>query len=257
MDAVILGLIAGVIFGLTGSGGGILATPFLMYGLKMPIHEAIVVTLITLSFTGIVGVIKLFKTKSIDWHAGVVIAIAGTIFSSLGSLLSPKIQAYTLTNIFALFLLLMAALIWRNSFHKQQEAKVFTQTQYYSRLLAIGAVSGFLNGLLGISGGVIIVSSLIIFMSFSMRAAAAVSIFIVAIVSTIGAISHYIFSPESFNGMLALIFVISSGTGMFIAAQYASLIPEAYVKRGLAIMIFMLGLFMFINQDLQTIESLF
>lgn len=257
MIAIILGAICGIIFGLTGSGGGILATPFLLYGLKLPIHEAITITLITLSVTGIVGVLRLFSSKTIDWHAGITILLSGVVFSNIGSYLNPLINAQVLTNVFAIVLLMMSALIFKNSFHQQKMLREFSKISYYIHLLAIGSIAGFLNGLLGISGGVVIVSALIIFMNYSMIDAAAISIFIVAILSSISTITHFVLTPESFNLKMAFLFISGSAIGMYFTAEYAHILPEKYVKRGLALLVFLIGAFMLINGYFTKLEKLF
>lgn len=254
MTAIILGFISGIIFGLTGSGGGILATPFLMYGLGLPIHHAISITLLTLSFTGIVGSVKLFKIITPLWQEVAIIALTGTIASLIGSLLNPLMPARELALVFAVVLLAIGYTVWTNSAAQHAPVTDNAVRKRYGVLCLVGIGAGFLNGFLGISGGVIIVSSLIILMRYPMREAAAISIMIVTIISIISTISHFFFSWRTIHWDITIAFVFSSCVGMFIAAHFAHLLPEKYIKKGLAVIILALGISM-LTTDLISDES--
>lgn len=244
---IILGLLSGVIFGLTGSGGGILATPFLIYGAGLPIHEAIGITLLTLSFTGIVGVVKSLHHKRLDLTAAYVICITGLAGSTIGSAVNPHVPARGLTIAFASILLIIASLVWYNAHRHHLEERAFNKVGYYFRLLAIGLVTGLLNGLLGISGGVIIVTSLMFFLALPLKKAASISIFVVAVISIISSIGHFFFSTAPFNYEIAIAFVASSAVGMFFSMHYAEIIPDKFAKKSLAIIIFLMSIFMFVR----------
>ncbi len=239
MSAIIFGFIVGVVFGLTGGGGGVFTTPFLVYGLNVPIHQAIGITLITLSFTGMAGLLKRSRTQVIDWRVGVVISITGIISSLIGSKLNNLISESVLSFALSVSLILISVLLWRNASHKNKEI-VDAQGKHYFKLCLIGIIAGFLNGLLGISGGIIVVSSLILFMSFPMRQAASVSILVVAIISTVSAVSHFYFSPRVVDSV-SILFVLSSMGGMIVASHFSNILPEAFLKRALAVLVFFVG----------------
>jgi uncharacterized membrane protein YfcA len=243
MSTIILGLIIGVIFGLTGGGGGVFTTPFLIYGLDMPIHQAIGVTLVTLSFTAIAGLLQRSKSRSVDWRVGGVISASGIISSLIGSSLNIMISEDNISLLLAIALILISTMLWFNASRSNSDDVIIVDSKYYYKLSLIGAVAGFLNGLLGISGGIIIVTSLILFMSFSMRKATSVAILFVAIISTVSAVSHYYLLPEIISGV-TILFVVSSMTGMVIASYFASVIPETLLKRLLALMVFSVGVAM-------------
>lgn len=62
------------------------------------------------------------------------------------------------------------------------------QIIYY---LAVGLMAGFLSGLLGIGGGVIIVPALVLLLGFAMRTAIGTSLAIVVPTALAGAILHF------------------------------------------------------------------
>lgn len=62
------------------------------------------------------------------------------------------------------------------------------QIIYY---LAVGLMAGFLSGLLGIGGGVIIVPALVLLLGFAMRTAIGTSLAIIVPTALAGAILHF------------------------------------------------------------------
>jgi uncharacterized membrane protein YfcA len=246
MSALILGLISGMIFGFTGSGGGIIATPFLMYGLGMSVHNAIGITLLTLSTTAITGLVQRFRSKIIDWQAGLIISFFGLFSSALGSYFKYTMPAKLLTILLALLFVIISILVWINSSKISVPDLSIPKRKRYIVLASIGIVAGFLNGLFGISGGVIIVPTLTLLLSYTMLQASAVSILVISIISTISSVIHfYLISSSEWNK--ALSFVIGSMVGMIIASRYANKLSDKLLKRMLATLIFGVGVSMFIN----------
>jgi uncharacterized membrane protein YfcA len=248
MSAIILGFIVGIVFGLTGGGGGVLTAPFLIYGLDIPVHQSIGITLITLSFTAIVGLLKHSRSKKIDWHAGGVISAVGIIASWLGSRLNFYISDEILSLALAICLILISMMLWHNASYKSKE--VVDNKRHYFKLCLIGIVAGFLNGLLGISGGVIVTTSLILFMSFSMRRAILVAMLVIAVNSTTSAFTHYYYLPNVISST-AIVFIASSMCGMVIASHFSNALPELFLKRGLAVVVFIIGMSMLVKYFLQ------
>lgn len=55
ISGIVLGLLVGLIMGLTGAGGGILAIPALMYGMGVALTDARPVALIAVGLAALVG----------------------------------------------------------------------------------------------------------------------------------------------------------------------------------------------------------
>ena len=53
--AVVLGALIGLVMALTGAGGGVMAIPFLVFGLHLPVQQAAPVGLIAARPTAILG----------------------------------------------------------------------------------------------------------------------------------------------------------------------------------------------------------
>lgn len=60
ISLISLGLLVGFSLGLIGSGGSILAIPLLIYGAKLPVHQATFVSLLIVGCISAIGAIKQF-----------------------------------------------------------------------------------------------------------------------------------------------------------------------------------------------------
>ena len=106
---VLLGGVVGVLGGLLGVGGGTILVPILVLAERFPQHVAQGVSLLMILPTGIVGALSHAR------HGHVVRALlpslmaGGAVGALLGALLAHRIEAGTLSRIFAIFLLLASA----------------------------------------------------------------------------------------------------------------------------------------------------
>ncbi len=244
MDAIILGFISGAIFGFTGAGGGILATPFLMYGLGIPVHQAIGITLLTLSLTSIFGLLQRFRTQVIDWQAGTILSISSTVASIIGTKMNYQMPAEILTILLAFFFVVISLVVWWDSSRIGVNKIYYAKQQRYIIFCLIGVVAGFLNGLLGISGGIIIVVALTLYLSFSMQQAASVSMLVIAISSSISATTHF-YLDHNMDWEVATYFVSGSIIGIIISSNFSYKFSEKTLKRTVAAIIFLVGVSMF------------
>ena len=69
---VVLGLLIGVLLGLLGGGGSILAVSALVYGASMPLSAAIPTSLIVVGTSSAIAVLP--RLKQIRWRLAVVFA---------------------------------------------------------------------------------------------------------------------------------------------------------------------------------------
>ena len=80
----ILGIFIGIVLGLTGAGGGILAVPALVFGMGWTVQQASPVALIAVICGALAGLIDGFRKKLVCVKEAVLIAIAAIPFSMLG-----------------------------------------------------------------------------------------------------------------------------------------------------------------------------
>ena len=112
--AVALGLVAGVLAGLFGVGGGILFVPTLTLALGLEQHHAQATSLLAILPTVAVGAWRQQRYGNVRWSPSLVLGIAGIAGVVAGGFLAESLPAHVLRRLFGVLLVLTAAqLVWR------------------------------------------------------------------------------------------------------------------------------------------------
>ena len=110
---IAIGLVAGILAGLFGIGGGILIVPALLQFARMPIKMATGTSLGALLLpVGILGALTYYRNGNLDPRASLLIA-AGIVFgAAIGAKLADIMATQTLQRAFAVFLVVVAVKLW-------------------------------------------------------------------------------------------------------------------------------------------------
>ncbi len=208
--SLLFGLIVGFALGLTGGGGSVFAVPLLVYGLGVPAHEAVVISLAAVGTTALGGGLARLRTGEAELRTAFVFGLSGIIGAPLGAWLSPRFPEAALLAGFALLMLAVAIRMWRQASRRPEETRLVRagadlgcrytgpacrydpagQLQFTSRcaarLMLTGSATGLLSGLFGVGGGFLIVPALVLVASLPMRRAVATSLWVIAIISRSG-----------------------------------------------------------------------
>ena len=96
-------------------------------------------------------------------------------------------------------------------------------------IAGIGAVSGFLTGLLGVGGGFVIVPMLRHYTNASMHTAVGTSLLVVSIVGSMG-VGSALWSGAHLPLLLTCLFVATTVAGMLLARRIAASLPARKVQ---------------------------
>ncbi len=111
MDILILllvGLIAGILSGMVGIGGGIIIVPVLVYFLQFSQHKAQGTTLFMFLLPiGILGVMNYYKAGYVDFKTALIIGSTFVIGSYFGSKWSISLDQKTVKQIFGVIIVLL------------------------------------------------------------------------------------------------------------------------------------------------------
>lgn len=105
----LLGLVVGVLAGLLGIGGGAILVPVLVLGENFDQHLAQGISLLMIVPVGIVGMVSYARQGKFSSRGLPTLLAGGAVGALAGSLLAHRIQSPTLTRLFALLLLALAA----------------------------------------------------------------------------------------------------------------------------------------------------
>jgi uncharacterized protein len=117
--AVALGLVAGVVAGLFGVGGGILFVPALV-ALGLSHHDATGTSLLAILPTVAVGTWRQSRYGNVRWRGGFVVGVAAAVAAQGGVALAESLGDRTLSRLFAGLLVAVAAqILWRARRHSR------------------------------------------------------------------------------------------------------------------------------------------
>lgn len=240
--APLLGILIGLVMGLTGAGGGILAVPALVYSQGWSMQQAMPVALLAVTCGAILGAAEGFMRRLVRYRAGLLMALAGSLPTWLGVQLAARLSQPVLMTVFGFIICLAALRLLLQLRASELEAgehclvKINQSTGRFNwnRLTAlvigsIGAVAGLMTGLLGVGGGFIIVPMLRHFTSVSMQGAVATSLFVIALVGCVGiasALAQGVLMPVGF----ALWFVLATALGMLAARKLVRHLPASRIQ---------------------------
>ena len=90
---VVIGLLAGILSGFVGVGGGIIIVPALVFMLGLTQHQAQGTSLFVLSFPIVIlATMNYWKTGNVNWKFGLIIALTFVVGGYIGSKLSLKMS---------------------------------------------------------------------------------------------------------------------------------------------------------------------
>ena len=106
----------------------------------------------------------------------------------------------------------------------------------------IGVVAGFLSGLFGIGGGVVIVPAFVLFLKLDQYRAAATSVatIVVTAAAALATFAAAATGDEQINWTAAIIVFSGSAVGAVVGARYLERIPE-YVLTGVFAIVMAMG----------------
>ena len=111
---VATGLIAGILSGFFGIGGGVIVVPALIYIVGFSQHKATGTSLaVLLPPIGLAAVLEYYRHGNVDLHAALIIALTAFLGAWLGAILANRLPGPVLRLCFGVFVVLMGFyLIW-------------------------------------------------------------------------------------------------------------------------------------------------
>ena len=178
--AILSGAAIGLILGLVGGGGSILAVPLLVHivGIRSP-HIAIGTAAIAVGLNAAMGLVGHAKAGNVKWRCGLVFAAAGVAGALTGAALGKAYDGQKLVFLFGVLMVVVGALMLRK---RSTEARPDVALDRDSagrlipRLAPAGLGVGLLSGFFGIGGGFLIVPGLIWATRMPMTAAVGTSL---------------------------------------------------------------------------------
>ena len=160
------GAIVGLVLGLVGGGGSILAVPLLVYAVGLaPPHMAIGTSALAVSVSAFASLLSHWRAGTVKWPCAATFTAAGVLGTIAGSSLAKAIDGEGLLVLFGLLMLgVGAAMLRRRNETGDPDIRLSgaTARRLLPLLLGIGFGVGLLSGFFGIGGGFLIVPGLML-----------------------------------------------------------------------------------------------
>ncbi|GAA3973994.1 hypothetical protein GCM10023085_65590 [Actinomadura viridis] len=245
ITALVLGAAIGVLLGLLGGGGSILAVPALVYGAGLPLSSAIPASLLVVGISSATAVLPRIRARQLQWRvaavfggAGAVAAFAGT---ALNRLLPPRVVLLG-------FAVLMVAAGWRMLADRAAEGGVcalpgggVNWRSCLPRSVLTGAAVGVLTGLFGVGGGFLIIPALVLSLGLPMNTAVGTSLIIIVVNSAAGFAAHA--GDAELDYAVVAAFALAAVAGSLTAGRLAGRLDSRRLSRWFAYLVFAVAAF--------------
>jgi len=155
-----VGLLAGLLSGLFGVGGGTVIVPLLVLVLKFDQRLAAGTSLAAIIPTATVGVISYAVHGSVAWIPALILALGAVFGAQIGTWLLPRVSVTALRWGFVAFLTVVIVMLF--VVIPSRDAEFPLNLLSIVGLLVLGVITGTLAGLLGVGGGIIVVPALML-----------------------------------------------------------------------------------------------
>jgi uncharacterized membrane protein YfcA len=162
----VLGLVSGSLvgfsLGLVGGGGSILAVPLMVYVVGVTdAHLAIGTSAIAVAANAAFNLSNHARGGTVRWSCALPFAAAGIIGAFIGSIFGKMVDGQRLLALFALVMLVIAALMLRSR-SKTGLPDVRISWTNMPAIVGLGLATGTMSGFFGIGGGFLIVPALML-----------------------------------------------------------------------------------------------
>jgi len=184
--ALPFGLGIGLLLGLVGGGGSILAVPALVYVLGQPVKEATTESLLVVGAAALAGAADHARIGRVQIRTALAFGAAGAAGTIPGTALNRLISGPALLLGFAVLLLAAAAaMLLRRNDPVEQRSKLSL-----ARVAAVGLATGVLTGFFGVGGGFVIVPALVLLLGLPLTLAVGTSLLVITPTSAAALAAH-------------------------------------------------------------------
>ncbi len=219
-----VGLIAGILAGFLGIGGGTILVPILVKIGYSPV-EAVATSSLSIIITAISGSVQNWRMGYLDFHRVIGIGLPAIITAQFGVYLANLFPAHWL-------LLTFGCLLWLNIYlvgfrqkvldrkkQAEERGEVFIDRHYFSPVIArilTGSAAGLLAGLFGVGGGIIMVPLQILLLGEPIKVAIQTSLGVIVITAISATTGH------AMNGHVLWLIGCILGCGGLLGAQIST-----------------------------------
>jgi len=241
IQGILTGMVVGSLCGLFGMGGGSVLVPAIAHVFGLPVKEAIGTSLVIIVFTSLASLINYLRSNCVNTKLAFLIIPFGIAGAQSGVFLTSRLPDNLVKYI---FILVIASLGIKMLFHPDNSADQGTEKENHNKIKAvvIGTFAGFVSGLCGVGGAVLIIPLFFIFLRIPMHACIGTALIVIFFNALSGGAGYVIRGLVNFKiaGLLAIGSMAAAPLGSRISINT----PKERLKRIFAVILILSGLSM-------------
>ena len=226
----VVGMGTGLLLGLFGSGGTLIAMPTLHFLLHVPARSAIAMAFGIIAMTAAIATFHYWRRGAVDLRVAVLFGLFGIGGAYLGARLGALIPAAIHLTLFATIMYYSAH---RLLFSDARADETSLSSDHPIRIAAYGLGIGTFAGTVGVGGGFLIVPALILLWRLPVKRAVGTSLVAVTANSLAG-FAGYV-TTVAINYPIMAVFATSAVFGTFAGSALHRYLPEKTVKLALGL----------------------
>ncbi|OAN65693.1 sulfite exporter TauE/SafE family protein [Sphingomonas sp. TDK1] len=239
------GGVIGLVLGLVGGGGSILAVPLLVYvvGVGSP-HAAIGTAAVAVTVNALASLLGHARAGRVKWRCAGVFAVSGMIGAALGAELGKAFDGKRLLVLFGLLMIGVGLSMLRKRRATEAPDVRLTRSSAATllpRLVPIGLAVGLAAGFFGIGGGFLIVPGLILATAMPLPFAIGTSLVVVSALGLTTATSYALSGLVDWSVTAVLIMGGVGGTLAGISLGKMLGARKGLLERGFAAVVISVG----------------
>ncbi len=251
--ALAFGFAVGLALGALGGGGSILSVPALVYGLGMPVREAVPTSLLVVGATAALGALLHARSGRVSLRTALPFAAAGVAGSVAGAWVHHRVsEAFVLGGLALLMVAVAVAMLRRSVRERRAELRPVPAAERAdppgarlgrpsgARVAWSGAGVGFLTGLFGVGGGFLIVPAMVLSLGLPVASAVGTSLVVIAVNSAAALVAHLAVGSIALG--TALVFTGGGVTGAVAGERLARSASAARLSAWFSYLVIAVGL---------------
>lgn len=248
--ALLAGVVIGILLGLLGGGGSILAVPVLLFALGLDLDQAIPISLIVVGVASAVGVVPKIRAHLVQWRLAAVFVAAGIPATFLGSAVGQLLPPTVVMIGFAAVMILAGTRMLADRSETGTACEVgdsgINWRRCAPRSIPAGFAVGVLTGLFGVGGGFLIIPALVLMLGIEMQVAVGTSLLIIVANSAASLFSH-LDGGVSIDLPLTIAFTGAAIVASLIAGRFGNRIDTDKLQGWFAYLVFTVAAYVLVD----------
>jgi uncharacterized membrane protein YfcA len=221
------GIVAGLLAGLLGIGGGTVLVP-LLFTLRYAYDQAVATSVLAIVMTSLSGSIQNFRTGNLQLRRVFPLAFPAVVTALIGPRIVEAVSDSILEFAFGVLLLTNIYLTNLRRNLASQDHETDSKINPLVARLGTGAIAGFLAGIFGVGGGVIMVPFQILLLGEAIKVAIQTSLGVIVITAISACIGHAL--AGNVLWLEGVILGVGGLLGAQVSTRYLPKLPDRVVR---------------------------